>query len=791
MKRSLAWIGWGGLIISLGCGGGDSGEVYTATIVRTEFGIPHVTAEDWGSLGFGTGYAYAQDNLCVLMQEIVHANGESLRWFGEEDGSLADDLIYRFYATDEFIEDEFLAASSDDLIRLARGYAAGFNRYLEETGVDNLPEGVEGCRGEPWVRPITEVDLVKVYRKLILRAGVGATAPLILAAEAPTQSLAVLEPVQSSPFNLDALGLPPPTEMGSNAYAIGSNASKNGRGVLLSNTHFPWFGPLRWYIQHLTIPGELNVMGAALQGLPIVNVGFNENIAWSHTVSIGQRFTFYDLTLVDGNPMQYIYDGETRDIETHDVTIQVMLEDGTVEDRIEQIYTSHYGPIVDLGPLNEAVGGWPTAISGTVVALRDANIDNTRALEQWTAIDQSNSITELEAALGILGVPWVNTIATDRDGNAYYGDVGAFPNVTQEKLDACIDTAIGVLVQGTTGRTVLNGSRSECEWGNDEGAPDGLFGPQSLPRLVSADYTANSNGSYWLSNPDELLEGFSPIMGGERIEQTLRTRQAFVQAEDRIAGADGLGQPGFDVALMQQVMFGNRNLAAELALEDVVTLCNAVPDWSVYSNNPTEAESACSVLGSWDGLFNTDSVGPMLWNEFWRRVDDTNGLWAVEFDPDDPVRTPRELNDQDEGVSEAVRVALGEGVDFMVDQNIPLDRPWGEVQFRLVGDERIPIHGGSGRFMFSVISANLIEDEAGGYFDPRSGNSYIMVAGFNEGPCPDVFAVQTYSQSSNPESPHFADMTRLYSQEGWNDMPFCEADIEATKVSEMVISTDD
>ena len=46
----------------------------------------------------------------------------------------------------------------------------------------------------------------------------------------------------------------------------------------------------------------------------------------------------------------------------------------------------------------------------------------------------------------------------------------------------------------------------------------------------------------------------------------------------------------------------------------------------------------------------------------------------------------------------------------------------------------------------------------------------------------------TYSQSTDPESPHFADLTQVYSDEQWNDMPYCDDDIEAEKVSEQTIS---
>ncbi|MBW1907425.1 MAG: penicillin acylase family protein [Deltaproteobacteria bacterium] len=47
----------------------------------------------------------------------------------------------------------------------------------------------------------------------------------------------------------------------------------------------------------------------------------------------------------------------------------------------------------------------------------------------------------------------------------------------------------------------------------------------------------------------------------------------------------------------------------------------------------------------------------------------------------------------------------------------------------------------------------------------------------------------TYSQSVDPASPHYSDMTEVYSAGGWNDMPFCPADIEAAKISETEVST--
>ncbi len=774
---------------------GDPGDGnYEAEIVHTTYGIPHITADDWGSLGYGAGYAYAQQNFCVLMREIVRANGESLRWFGEDEGSLADDLVYRFFASDEYIENEFIPAATEQLQALSAGYAEGMNRYLSETGVDGLPEGDEGCRNEDWVREIDEVDLAKVYRKLILRASIGTVAPLILAAEAPAMSLAKVSPRpelrESIEIPSSAWGLPEETAMGSNAYGVGAEGSQTGYGMLLGNPHFPWRGAQRWFIQHLTIPGVYDVMGASLQGIPIVNIGFNSNLAWSHTVSTGRRFTGHELRLLEDDPMKYTYDDEVRDIETFDVTIEVKLGNGSIEERVEQIYMTHYGPIADLGPVNDLLGGWPTG-TNTLFAIGDANIDNTRALNQFQAMGQSQCVAELEDALKLIGLPWVNTIAADRDGTGYYADISTVPNVSAEKLEDCADSLYSTVLTSNRFFT-LNGSRSECEWGTDDDGPEGLLGFDNLPKLKTGEgvpYTSNSNDSYWLSNPNQLLEGFSPLIGSEGIQQSLRTRQGFVQAEERIAGTDDLDEaPGFTIEWVQEMLYGNRNIAEELTRDDVLAICQGVTDWSPYSESPDDAERACDLLESWDGRFDNDSVGAVIWNEFWRRVDDLgDDLWAVPFDVNDPVNTPNTLNDEDPAVVEAVKESLGAGIDFLNEGGIPIDRPWGEVQFRPVGEgEQIPIHGGSGRFMFSVISSRFVDQE--GYSDIPTGNSYIQTVTWDETECPDAYAVLTYSQSTDPASPHFADLTQVYSDELWNDMPYCDEDIEAEKISEQTIS---
>ena len=85
--------------------------------------------------------------------------------------------------------------------------------------------------------------------------------------------------------------------MGSNAVAFSGATTANGRGLLLGNPHYPWHGGRRFWQVQQTIPGELNVAGAALLGSPTVSIGYNSRVAWSHTVATGVPFDLTRLTL--------------------------------------------------------------------------------------------------------------------------------------------------------------------------------------------------------------------------------------------------------------------------------------------------------------------------------------------------------------------------------------------------------------------------------------------------------------------------------------------------------------
>ena len=776
---------------------------YEAQVRRTAYGIPHVKADDWAGLGYGYGYAYAQDNFCVAMRGIVHATGRSAEFFGEAEGDVAADFVLRYlYGT----KDEFRARWWPDPdsrgAKLMQGFAAGMNRYLRDTGANRLPGGARGCRNADWVSEIDAVDLAMMLSRLALqgssdqsivrRAIFNAADTTGAASSAESRSGATSVDLQRLSQDLGrfarALGN---SDNGSNAIAVGRDFSRTGKGLLLANPHQPWHGTTSFYQVHLTIPDVYDVAGAALHGLPVVGIGFNGNLAWTHTVAFSTRFTLYELRLNPNNRLQYRYDGGYLNMTAKPVAIRVRQPDGTLSTRERTFYSTHFGPIVDLGEVSSLLRGWPV-LGTTAYAIRDANIGRGAAmLEQYIRMGQADDMAAFTHALKGIGVPVFHTLAADRAGDAFYAEAAAVPNLTPAQMDACAPGIWGLLIRSFTNEAVLTlrGTDSACEWGTDADAPPGtnLAGYAARPTLLTTDYVANSNDSYWLSNPATPLTGYPMLfgwLGRENTQQQLRTRIGHLMIEERRRAADGLSKsPGFTLTTLKRLLYRNRVYAAELTLDDVLGICDAVPASATANTPQGRARRACGVLRGWDRQVDLNSRGAQVFTEFWGRIRTaaasafTNvvdeSFWAVDFDPDDPLNTPRGV-DVDAN-RDLVIESLSDAVLALDAAGVALDARWRDVHYVTRGDARIPIHGGDGNMgVYGAVSASLRD---GGYTDVSSGNSYVAAVTWGNNACPIAHTLLVPGQSDHPSSRYYRDQTTRYSKKQWIRFPYCEGTI--------------
>lgn len=293
----------------------------------------------------------------------------------------------------------------------------------------------------------------------------------------------------------------------------------------------------------------------------------------------------------------------------------------------------------------------------------------------------------------------------------------------------------------------------------------------TLPTLV------NSNDSAWLANADRPLTGHARIFGNTGTARSLRTRGAI---ED-VAAMARRGR--LTVEDLQRQQFANRAPAGDLVAADAAKGCAALPGGRAKDSDgkSVDVSAACGVLAHWDRTVRTDSKGALLFDRLWRKLDDSayvpeGQLWRVPFSAASPVTTPRTLNTTAAGFGRALADAVAE----LRSAGIALDAPLGEHQFVVRNGKRLPVPGGTEALgVWNKVEAPW-DAAHGGYAEVGMGSSYIQAVGFDGGPCPVARTLLTYSQSSNPMSPHFSDQTELFSAGRTVTARFCEKDILAS-----------
>ncbi|MGV5525255.1 acylase [Pseudomonas plecoglossicida] len=729
----------------------------SAQIRRTTYGVPHIVAKDERGLGYGIGYAYAQDNLCLLANEVLTVSGERSRYFGakgktlEQRDNLASDVFFAWLNTPAAV-DAFLQAQPAPVQALLAGYASGYNRALAERRSKGLPAE---CGNGEWLRPISSEDLVKLTRRLLAEGGVGQFVEALAGAQPPTQAG---QPTAAGFAAALARQQRFATERGSNAVAVGARRSANGRGLLLANPHFPWMGGMRFYQMQLTIPGQLDVMGAALPGLPVVNIGFNQHLAWTHTVDTSKHFTLYRLQLDPKDPTRYLLDGRSLPLARQTVSVAVKAEDGSLNQVQRQVYSSQFGPVVQ----------WPGRLDWDTQAaysLRDANLENTRVLQQWYQINRADSLATLKGSIEQLqGIPWVNTLAVDPAGKALYLNQSVVPYVDQQLLSACSNPqAQGRLV-------VLDGSRSACQWKVDaQAAQPGIFPARLLPSLEREDFVQNSNDPAWMANPAQPLTGYSPLVS--RSDQPLGMRGRF--ALQRLQGTARLG-----VDDLQRMVTDDEVYLASLVLPDLLQWCKGAD---------ADVRAVCSSLAAWNGKADLDSgIGLVHFQNLFDTLAEHPESWRVAFDPADPQHTPRGLAVERAAVRKLLHQAALASHKQVSDSGMAGDARWGQVQ---QASDGTPVPGGPQAL--GVYNAIYSVPHGQGKRLVVSGTSYLQLVSFTD-KGPQARGLLAFSQSSEAASVHAADQTKAFAAGQLVVIPFTDAQIKADpEYREVVISERD
>lgn len=740
---------------------------YDATIRITEHGIPHIKADSFEDLAYGAGWATTAAATCTLMDTLLTARGQRSLYLGPDAiysdrvGGYGTNLEWDTLVTDlharqvvEHLLADKTAGPSARAKAMVTAEAAGINEWLSTHDITD-----PACADAAWIAP--DVTATDVWYAIYLAQLIGSSTKFLEAiteAAPPASGKVATTSEPSAEQVAEALRGDDASSFGSNATAVGKSGTSTKRGMLLGNPHFPWKGRYRFTQMHLTIPGKFDVAGGSLIGFPTTNIGFNKDVAWSHTVSTGYRFTPYQYTTA-GSPTSYYRGTQVKQLEKRDVAVQVRTDDG-VETVTKTLYRTPEGYV-----LNDP-DYYMSWTADSFWAMRDANAEHLRTLDTFLSMAQADSVKDLlrrQDKGG--GVPWVNTIAADRSGKVLYADHSVIPNVTNALAQKCMTTT-GKLLFAAAGLPGLDGTRAAgtCKWGADKDAQrPGILGPKNLPDVVTGSWVTNANDSYWTPNDKVRLTGYPRIIGCEisNCTRSMRTKVVMSYVRDQLK--KGKETP----ATLRSHEYANRVYAAEVArvggrLDQV---CDA-----------TGRTEACQILHDWDGHSDTTSVGTAIFSEFMRLASRNRvSLWEVPFSSTKPLTTPNTLS-----TSQAVVDTMDAAIQTLEDRGVALDAPYGSMHVSGDrGDEglNIPIGGGLGNTTGDANATSSTGDDP--ILDGVDvGSSYIQAIAFRGKKKVEARTVLTYSQYEDPTSAWANDQTRIFSDEGWVTFPWTDAQIK-------------
>ncbi|KAF7767627.1 acyl-homoserine-lactone acylase [Pseudoalteromonas citrea] len=754
------------------------------TVKRSQYGMAHIEADSLYGLAYGNAYAQAQDHSCILADGYLRVQGQRAEYLGAhnqpgDNRHVLSDFGYKILDIRGRTEQAYASLSSNTK-QLAEGFAAGYNAFLSAADKGKEVLGSE-CQNASWVKPIEAIDVVAG----ILDLGVQNSSVRMIPAYVKAHPLegdewrpTLVKPTELTAWNINNYGpldLESPLQtQGSNGWALGKNKTENGRGIVLANPHFPFNGNFRFWANHAKVKGELDVMGASIIGFPgPVNVGFNQNLAWTHTYSSASHAVVYRLSLKPGDRLSYELDGQWQPIKQQDVVINVQTEAG-IQKLSKTLFYTDVGIIVE----DERRFPWDDEF---VYVIKDTNLDSFDAIDHWLAMNKASNMQAFKKTFSTFdGMLFNNTLVADNHGETFYVDDSNVPLLSDKAINFLKTDPMSSQVFASTGIALLPGNKSEFIFQDEIAFAD-------APQLQHSDYVQNSNNSYWLTNPQQPLAENSPLYGKFSTEQSLRTRHSIHMLSER-AGED----KKFNVHEVERALFDNSTFAAHFK-SDIAQLCTAfsAQDLAESTVKQSSVDAVCRAVSLWDGKFNSTSKAAHLINEFVYLLDFERDF-NVKFDAANPVATPREL-----AVSADMLKRLVIAADIVHEAGYSLTAMWGEVQYLQKGTKRIswpgPTHNVGGFNIYApgnrmdittfakpvkaAVLNPLTEKETWSGLNKEGvevhfGSSWMMVVGFDDNG-PQARGLLTFSQSTLESSPHFADQSVFYGkQQKLVDLPY-------------------
>ena len=545
--------------------------------------IPHIFAKNNDDLYLAQGYITAMHRLWQ-MEFVTHAAAGRVSEIVASDAVLNYDRRQRRLGMVYGAEQALKSMNEHPAIIQ---YTKGVNLFIESLGYNDLPFEYKllNYKPEPWThlkcalllknmaqtlnmgdKDIEMTNALKLYGKQMV--------DLLYPDDEKPGDPIVNNPGawKFNPVKLDTVPLAVPDELirikkapgadpttGSNNWAVAGSRTYTGSPMLAGDPHLQLSLPSIWYAVQLNAPG-INAMGASLPGVPTINIGFNDSIAWSVTNAQRDLVDWYRITFRDKKRGQYLLDGKW--VDTRKVVEAINVRGGTVF--YDTVVYTHWGPIPYDGNFSA-----DNELNG--YAFRWIAHDPSEEINAFYRINRSKNHAEFSEALNYFSSPAQNFVFASVSGDIAMRVQGKFPVRRKEE-----------------GKFVLDGSKSSQGWQAFIPNSQNIAEKNPARGFVSSanQYPADSTYPYYITSTH--FEAYR----NRRINEVLRSAENFTYRD------------------MMRLQTDNYNLKAAESLPMFL-------DYLDTTQLDLLQKQAYRILRSWDHFNTANSAGATYYEAWW------------------------------------------------------------------------------------------------------------------------------------------------------------------------------
>lgn len=380
------------------------------TIIRDNWGVPHIYGKTDADAVFGLIYAQCEDDFARVEMNYINILGRSSEVKGAQ--NIYEDLYTRMVIDSAAAVKDYQQAPQW-LKKLLQAWSDGIHYYLSKN---------------PNVKPLRIQTFKPWYPLMWTDGSISAISTGFLASRDVKnfyeQKDAVAQ-VESRHFN--------ESQTGSNGFAIAPAKSATGNAMLYINPHTSFY--FRPEV-HMVSEEGLNAYGAVTWGQFFIYQGFNEYCGWMHTSSNADVSDVYKETIQQVNGKYvYRYDGKDLPIQTKQESI-TYVKDGQYAQQSFTVYSTGHGPV-----MGKQGQHW--------LSVKSFNRSMDGLIQSWLRT-KAKGLADMRKVMEYRANTSNNTVYADAQGNIGYWH-GNFMPIRDTAYDW------GKAVDGTTSKTEWKG----------------------------------------------------------------------------------------------------------------------------------------------------------------------------------------------------------------------------------------------------------------------------------------------------------------------------------------------